>query len=312
MWHKISVAPMMDWTDRHCRYLLRLISKEVLLYTEMVTSRAIIHGDRKHLLGFDASEHPVALQLGGSDAHELALCAKIGEDFGYDEINLNVGCPSDRVQAGAFGLCLMKAPDLVSECIAAMKSAVKIPVTVKTRIGVDDQDDYESLYAFIEKLMAVGLDQVTIHARKGWLKGLSPKENRTIPELNYPMVYRLKQDFPNLFIGINGGINTLAQAHEHLQFVDSVMLGRAAYHDAYVLAAVDQAFYGATYPIKTHQEIVKGFVDYIKAQGLEPKSILRHAIGLYHGTPGARHWRQILSARAVALEDVLAFARDYK
>jgi tRNA-dihydrouridine synthase A len=310
--HKIAVAPMMDWTDRHCRYLLRLISKNVLLYTEMVTSRAIIHGDREHLLGFDAAEHPVALQLGGSDAEELVLCAKIGEDFGYDEINLNVGCPSDRVQAGAFGLCLMKAPDLVSECVAAMKAAVNIPVSVKTRIGVDDQDDYESLYAFITKLIAVGVDQVTIHARKGWLKGLSPKENRTIPELNYPMVYRLKQDFSNLSIGINGGITTLAEACEHLQFVDSVMLGRAAYHDSYVLAAVDQEFYDATYPIKTHQEIVEGFVDYIKAQGLEPKGVLRHAIGLYHGTPGARHWRQMLSAREVVLEDLLAFARDYK
>lgn len=311
--HKISVAPMMDWTDRHCRYLLRLISSKVLLYTEMVTSKAIIHGDRDYLLGFDQSEHPVALQLGGSDPEELKTCAKVGEDFGYDEINLNVGCPSDRVQAGAFGLCLMKSPDLVAESIAAMKQVVTLPVTVKTRIGVDEQDDYESLYAFIKKLVAAGVDQVTIHARKGWLKGLSPKENRTIPELKYDVVYQLKKDFPFLPISINGGIEMLAAIKKHLQYVDGVMLGRAAYHDSYILAAVDQEFYHAVNAPKTRLEIINAYIDYVKSQQQhEPKSLLRHAMGLYHGTSGARRWRQLLSEPQISLVKILDFARAHE
>jgi tRNA-dihydrouridine synthase A len=306
--HKISVAPMMDWTDRHCRYFLRLISQHVLLYTEMITSKAILHGKREQLLAYAPCEHPVALQIGGSDPQELARCAKIVEDFGYDEINLNVGCPSDRVQAGAFGLCLMKSPDLVAESVAAMKSVVKIPVTVKTRIGVDTQDDYASLVAFIEKLIAVDIDQVTLHARKGWLKGLSPKENRILPELKYATVYQIKKDFPHLPLAINGGIETLAAAQEHLQFVDGVMLGRAAYHDAYILAEVDQKFYGARTLIKTRQEVALAYLDYIKTQTqFEPKNLLRHAIGLYHGTPGARRWRQLLSASPFVLTEVLDF-----
>lgn len=310
--HKITIAPMMDWTDRHCRYLLRLISSQALLYTEMITTKAIIHGDRDYLLGFDPIEHPVALQLGGSDPHELALAAKIGEDYGYDEINLNVGCPSDRVQAGAFGLCLMKTPDLVADCIQAMKKSVSIPVTVKTRIGVDEQDDYAALYDFMHKLVHAGVDQITVHARKGWLKGLSPKENRTIPELKYEVVYQLKQDFPKLSIGINGGIETLSAAKEHLKFVDSVMLGRAAYHNSYLLGAVDQEFYDVKAPIKLHQEIALAYIDYVKSHPeIEPKSMLRHAIGLYHGTPGTRLWRQLLSAKDIIFKDLNSFINEH-
>lgn len=298
--HVISVAPMMDWTDRHCRYFLRLISAHVLLYTEMVTTKAIIHGDRERLLGFDVSEHPVALQLGGSDPKELALCARVGEDFGYDEINLNVGCPSDRVQSGAFGLCLMKSPDLVADSVAAMKAVVKIPVTVKTRIGVDDQDDYQSLYDFVAMLVVAGIDQITIHARKGWLKGLSPKENRTVPPLCYDTVYQLKKDFPHLSISINGGINSLLEAKAHLQYVDSVMIGRAAYHDSYILSLVDREFYGVDVLARSRAEIAHTFVEYAKAYPeREARSMLRHMMGLYHGTPGARAWRQILSEREI-------------
>jgi len=310
--HKIAVAPMMDWTDRYCRYFLRKISRHTLLYTEMVTTKAIIHGDREHLLGFDPCEHPLALQLGGSDPHELERCAKIGEEFGYDEINLNVGCPSDRVQAGAFGLCLMKTPKLVAECVAAMKGGVKIPVTVKTRIGYDAVDDYQSLQAFVAQLAEAGVDQLTVHARKGWLKGLSPKENRTIPPLNYELVYQLKQDFPNLPIGINGGIHTAQEITRHLQAVDMVMLGRSAYHDPYLLAALDQDFYHVQGQLPLRGEIVAEILTYLEQHpDLPPRKMFRHMTGLYRGTPQARAWRQLLSTKAVEVAALEAFMEKH-
>ena len=310
--HKISVAPMMDWTDRYCRYFMRQISQYPLLYTEMITTKAILHGDREHLLRFDQCEHPLALQLGGSDAIELRDCAKIGEDFGYDEINLNVGCPSDRVQAGAFGLCLMKTPLLVAECVAAMKKVVAVPVTVKTRIGYDNVDDYTALTAFVRQLVEAGVDGLTVHARKGWLKGLSPKENRSIPPLNYEYVYQLKRDFPMLAIGINGGIHTLDEITRHLAHVDSVMLGRSAYHDPYLLAAIGQRFYEADADVTTRADVIHAIVAYLAQHSALPlKKIFRHMPGLYHGTAGARAWRQMLSSKDLSLVKVLAFIEQY-
>src|SRR5690606_2056302 len=242
--HKIAIAPMMDWTDRHCRFMHRLLTRHALLYTEMVVADAVIHGDQARLLGFDAAEHPVALQLGGSSAEKLAKAARIGESFGYDEINLNVGCPSDRVQSGTFGACLMKTPDLVADCVAAMKAAVSVPVTVKCRIGVDDQDPEEALDTLAGKVFAAGASALWVHARKAWLEGLSPKENRDIPPLDYGRVYRLNAKYPDRFIGINGGIGSLEEAQVHLAHVDGAMLGRAAYHTPGILAGVDTLFYG--------------------------------------------------------------------
>jgi len=299
--HKISVAPMMDYTDRHCRYFLRLISKHTLLYTEMITTGALIHGDRERFLKFHESEHPVAIQLGGSDPKALVQCAKMAEDYGYDEVNLNVGCPSDRVQSGEFGLCLMGKPQLVADCVSSMKAAVKIPVTVKTRIGFDHHDTYEQLHGFMAMLVQSQADQVCIHARKGWLQGLSPKENREIPPLNYPTVYQIKRDFPKLNIGINGGITTLEQAAEHLKYVDSVMIGRAACHNPYLLAKVDQQFHGSQAPIPSRLEIIEMMLPYIESelrQGAKLKHIARHLLELFHGEPNARAWRRHLSENA--------------
>ncbi len=296
---RLSVAPMMDWTDRHCRYFHRLLSPHARLYTEMVTSAALVHGNRMHLLRHSAFEQPVALQLGGSEPAELAQAARFGEDAGYVEINLNVGCPSDRVQSGRFGACLMREPALVADCVAAMRVAVRIPVTVKCRIGVDEQDDYHDLQQFTARLVDAGVEVLTVHARKAWLKGLSPKENREIPPLNYARVYALKQDFPQLCVVINGGITSEAAVIEHLSHVDGVMLGRAAYHDPYVLARVEHALYGE--PLPDRDAVMEQMFPYIEAelaQGTALKHITRHLLGLYQGLPGARGFRRVLSERS--------------
>ncbi len=293
---KLCVAPMMDWTDRHCRFFHRLLSPHARLYTEMVTTGALLHGDRARLLGFDAAEHPLALQLGGHEPADLAAAARIGVDFGYDEINLNVGCPSDRVQSGRFGACLMREPDLVADCVAAMRAAVDVPVTVKCRIGVDDQDDYAGLHRFAEILIGAGLQVLIVHARKAWLHGLSPKENREIPPLNYPRVYQLKHEFPELTIVINGGIVAPDAAKLQLQHVDGVMLGRAAYHDPYVLARIEHALFGT--PLPARDQILAQLAPYIAnqiARGEALHHIARHVLGLYLGEPGARAFRRYLS-----------------
>jgi tRNA-dihydrouridine synthase A len=293
----ISIAPMMDWTDRHDRYFLRLISKNVLLYTEMITTAALMHGDVKKLLQFDTTEHPLALQLGGSDPDELKKCAKLGEEWGYDEINLNVGCPSDRVQSGKFGACLMKEPDRVADCVNAMKQAVKIPVTVKCRIGVDDQDSYEALSQFIQKNHQAGCDIFIIHARKAWLSGLSPKENREIPPLQYNVVHQIKKDFPVLTIIINGGIKTISNIDEQLSHVDGVMIGREAYTNPYFLAEIEKKYFSQT-EISSRHEVIEKLIPYVEKElSLKTKlsSITRHILGLYLGQPGARSWRRHLS-----------------
>ncbi|MHB8446466.1 MAG: tRNA dihydrouridine(20/20a) synthase DusA [Rudaea sp.] len=294
--HLLCVAPMMDWTDTHCRVLHRLLAPHARLYTEMVHAHAVVRGDRARLLGFDASEHPLALQLGGHEPAELAAAARIGVDFGYDEINLNVGCPSDRVQSGRFGACLMREPALVADCVAAMHAAVNVPVTVKCRIGVDDQDDYEDLQRFTETLIGAGLEVLIVHARKAWLHGLSPRENREIPPLNYPRVYRLKQEFSRLTIVINGGIVDADAAKSQLQRVDGVMLGRAAYHDPYVLARIEHEFFGT--PLPARDDILYRLEPYIAAQlrrGEALHHVVRHVLGLYLGEPGARAFRRYLS-----------------
>lgn len=295
---------MMDWTDRHCRFLHRLLSRRALLYTEMVVAEAIIRGDRERLLGFDAAEHPVALQLGGSDPERLAEAARIGEGFGYDEINLNVGCPSDRVQSGTFGACLMKTPDLVADCVAAMKAAVSVPVTVKCRIGVDDQDPEEALDALADRVFAAGADALWVHARKAWLEGLSPKENRDIPPLDYERVHRLKARMPHRFIGINGGLRTLDEAAAHLsRGLDGAMLGRVAYHEPGLLAGVDARFYGEPAVAADWARVIEDMAAHAGrhiAQGGRLAHVTRHMTGLFHGLPGARRWRQILSNEATA------------
>ena len=294
-----SVAPMMDWTDRHCRVFHRLLSRRALLYTEMVTTGAVIHGDRKRLLGFDASEHPVALQLGGSDPADLATSARIGEDFGYDEINLNVGCPSDRVKDGRFGACLMAEPELVAACVAAMKRAVRIPVTVKCRIGIDDQDPELALDTLADAVVDAGADALIVHARKAWLNGLSPKENREIPPLRYDVAAQLKADFPDLELVLNGGIKTLDECRTHLQTFDGVMLGREAYHNPYLLAEVDQQLFGSSAPVVSRAEAMEKLRPYIVAHmesGGAMHHITRHILGLGQGFPGARRFRQLLSA----------------
>jgi tRNA-dihydrouridine synthase A len=296
-----AVAPMMDWTDRHCRVFHRKLTRHALLYTEMVTAQAIRHGDRKRLLGFDGVEQPVALQLGGSDPNLLAEAARIGEDFGYCEINLNVGCPSDRVQEGRFGACLMAEPQLVAECVAAMQAVVKIPVTVKCRIGIDDQDEIESLDRFVESVSATGCTTFIVHARKAWLKGLSPKENREIPPLNYQRVHDLKAKFPHLSIILNGGLATLERAKDEMQNLDGVMLGRAAYHTPWLLADVDRQFFGTSNPTHNRIEAALAMFPYIEqqlAQGLWLSKITRHMLGLFHGQPGGRMWRQIISEQS--------------
>jgi tRNA-dihydrouridine synthase A len=293
---------MMEWTDRHCRFFHRLMTRHALLYTEMLTTGAILHGDRARLLAFDAAEHPVALQLGGHDPKALAECARIGEAFGYDEINLNVGCPSDRVQEGRFGACLMNEPALVAEGVAAMKGAVKIPVTVKCRIGVDDQDPQEALFGFAAAVKAAGTGALIVHARKAWLKGLSPKENREVPPLDYAIVHRLKAAHPDLEIIINGGISTLEQAQEQLAHVDGVMMGRAAYQEPWRLLAVDPMLFGEAAPFATAQEAALALMPYIEgemAKGVRLNSITRHVLGLFRAVPGARAFRRHLATEAV-------------
>jgi tRNA-dihydrouridine synthase A len=285
----LCVAPMMDWTDRHCRFFLRQVNSTARLYTEMVTTGALLHGDVPRHLDFSKEEHPAALQLGGSEPADLAHCAKLGEEHGYDEINLNVGCPSERVQKGAFGACLMAEPELVAECVAEMRAAVRIPVTVKHRTGIDSIETYEFLKGFVEKASKAGCETFIVHARNAILKGLSPKENREVPPLKHGYVYRLKQDFPRLKIVINGGITKKAEIEEHLRHVDGVMLGRAAYHDPWVLA--DEG--------KTREQVVFKMKQYCESfENLSLRSVARHMLGLYHGTPRARLWRRMLSDAA--------------
>ncbi|PDS77934.1 tRNA dihydrouridine(20/20a) synthase DusA [Rhizobium sp. L43] len=296
-----AVAPMIDWTDRHCRYFHRQISRQALLYTEMVVADAIIHGPRDRLLGHDAAEHPLALQLGGSDPKKLAEAVTIAEPYGYDEINLNVGCPSDRVQSGTFGACLMLTPETVAECIAAMKRVATVPVTVKCRIGVDEQEPEQALPELITRVLDAGADAIWIHARKAWLKGLSPKENREIPPLDYEIVYRMKQRWPDVFIGINGGIRTLDEAAAHLEHVDGVMLGRAAYQNAAILADIDQRFFGAPAAEPDWEALCGRMMAYAErhiASGGRLQHVARHMVGLFTGLPGARRYRQILSTDA--------------
>ncbi|GGY14012.1 tRNA-dihydrouridine(20/20a) synthase [Rhodanobacter panaciterrae] len=290
---------MMDWTDRHCRYFHRLLSPRARLYTEMVTSAALVRGKQMRLLEHSQQEHPLVLQLGGSDPQELAQAARFGAEAGYDEINLNVGCPSDRVQSGRFGACLMYEPTLVGDCVKAMRDAVSIPVTVKCRIGVDDQDDYAGLQHFTEIMLDAGVEVLMVHARKAWLKGLSPKENREIPPLDYERVYRLKREFPQLVVVINGGITTVEQVQAHLAQLDGVMLGRAAYHDPYLLAQVETALYGE--PLPQRDDVLRHMQPYVEAElarGTALKHISRHLLGLYQGEPGARAFRRTISEGA--------------
>ncbi len=298
---RFSVAPMLDWTDRHCRYFHRIMSKEALLYTEMVTTGAIIHG-KGDFLAYNEEEHPVALQLGGSNPIDLARCAKLAQERGYDEINLNVGCPSDRVQNGMFGACLMGEAELVAQCVTAMRDVVDIPVTVKTRIGIDDQDSYEFLKDFIHVVSEKGgCDNFTIHARKAWLSGLSPKENREIPPLDYPRVYQLKQDFAHLTMAINGGIKTFEEMEEHLKHMDGVMVGREAYQSPYLMAEVDQRLFGSELPVMKRREVVEAMYPYIEKQlanGSYLGHITRHMLGLFQNMPGARQWRRHISENA--------------
>ena len=297
---KLSVAPMMDWTDRHCRYFHRLLSRETLLYTEMVTAKAVIHGHRERLLGFHSVEHPVALQLGGSDPAELAEATRIAADFGYDEVNLNVGCPSDRVQSGSFGAVLMEQPELVADCVAAMQGFGP-EITVKCRIGVDEQEPRDVLPDFLEKVSAAGVQSFTVHARKAWLQGLSPKQNRDVPPLDYPLVYDMKTAFPALEICINGGIATLDEAVQHLEHVDGVMVGRAAYHDPFgILSEADFRVFGGA-AAQPEGEVIAKMCDYIEAElakGARLNQITRHMLGAFAGRPGARRWRRVLSEGA--------------
>jgi tRNA-dihydrouridine synthase A len=291
----LSIAPMMDRTDRHYRYFMRQITRRTLLYTEMVTSQAIMHGDREHLLGFSEEEKPLSLQVGGDRPADLAECARIAEGMGYDEINLNVGCPSSRVQSGNFGACLMAKPQQVADCVAAMINATKIPVTVKHRIGVDDLDSYEDMVNFVKVVSQAGCERFTVHARKAWLQGLSPKENRDVPPLRYDDVHRLKQDFPDLFIEINGGFKTLTQVEQHLKSVDAVMIGRAAYDNPYLFATVDKEIYTESASFFNRHEIVENMYNYIDkwaAKGLKLNKITRHMLQLFAGKPGSRAWKQ--------------------
>ncbi|MFC4655482.1 tRNA dihydrouridine(20/20a) synthase DusA [Rheinheimera marina] len=295
--HRFSVAPMLDWTDKHCRYFHRLLSQHAVLYTEMVTTGAIIYGQGDYL-GFNEEEHPLVVQLGGSDPADMARCAKLSEQRGYDAININVGCPSDRVQNGMFGACLMAKPQLVADCVKAMSDVVDIPVTVKSRIGIDELDSYQFLVDFIGTISEAGCQQFIVHARKAWLSGLSPKENREIPPLDYPRVYQLKQDFPQLDISINGGVKTVDDCLTHLQHVDGVMVGREVYTNPLLLAEIDHAVYQDSRAIPSPHEVVELMIPYIErqmAQGARFWHIARHMLGLFQGVPGARLWRRHLS-----------------
>lgn len=312
---RISVAPMMDWTDRHCRNFMRLISPGVFLYTEMVTAAAILHGDRRHLLHFFPGEKPLALQLGGSDPAELAQAANIAEQYGYDEINLNIGCPSDRVQSGRFGACLMSDPALVARCVGAMRESVDLPITVKTRIGIDDHDDYEYLARFVSTVAGSGCRVFIVHARKAILEGLSPKENRIVPPLRYDYVYRLKDDHPGLEIVLNGGVMSLDDIDAHLQHVDGVMIGRHAYHDPYWLVEVENRYFrqGSDWVRPTREQILERYLPYVEArlaEGARLKDMARHMLGLYAAQPGARRWRRYLSEHAHLPEAGVEVIRD--
>ena len=292
---------MLDWTDQHERYLLRLISRQALLYTEMVTTGALIYGDKTRYLTFNQEEHPVALQLGGSDPQAMATCATMAEDFGYDEVNINVGCPSDRVQNGAFGACLMASPELVAENVAAMKQAVNIPVTVKNRLAIDDMDEYQTLHRFLTIVSDAGCRTFIVHARKAWLKGLSPKQNRDVPPLNYDLVYQMKQEFPDLEIIVNGGIKTLEQCEQHLQHLDGVMMGREVYHNPFVMSEVDARVYGLPAREINQFEVLDQYMAYMEqqlAQGVYLKQMSRHLLGLFAGQPGAKAWRRYISENA--------------
>ncbi len=298
----VSLAPMLDWTDRHFRYLLRLVSKNMWLYSEMVTTGAILHGNNlERFLGYNSQEQPLSLQLGGSDPADLAQCCRLAEDYGYNEVNLNVGCPSDRVQSGAFGACLMARPELVAECIAAMVDSVNIPVSIKTRIGIDHEDHYDQLQKLVEMVRQTGCQYFTIHARKAWLEGLSPKQNRDVPPLRYDFVYQLKKDFPELHITINGGIKTLDDMQHHLEHVDGVMIGREAYHNTYLMAEVDRLFYGSKQNKLTRKEIISEYTEYVEQEmikGVPLIHLTRHVLGLMHSCKGAKHFRRVLSENA--------------
>lgn len=292
---------MMHCTDRHDRFLLRLISRRALLYTEMLTAAALVKGDPDRLLCFNQCEHPVALQIGGSDPEKMAECARLAESYGYDEVNMNVGCPSERVRSGRFGACLMADPDLVADCVAAMRAAVKLPVTVKTRIGIDQQDSFEQLCAFVERVSAAGCETFIVHARKAWLSGLSPKQNRTLPPLNYAMVYDLKQHFGYLNIVLNGGVRSLDDAARHLQRVDGVMLGREAYANPYILADVDRRFFASESAPLSREQVLQRYIEYCERQlktGCRLNRLSRHVVGLFQGQSGARRWRRYLSQQA--------------
>ena len=298
----VSIAPMMDWTDRHCRYFYRLLSKNTQLYTEMITSKAILRGDKNRLLDFNASEHPLTLQLGGSDPKEMAECAQIAQKWGYDEVNINVGCPSDRVHSGSFGACLMKEPDLVAACVEAMIEKCDIPVTVKSRIGIDDMESYDELSDFVSRINSKGCKHFIIHARKAWLQGLSPKENRTIPPLNYPWVYEVKKDFPQIQITINGGITSCLEIKSHLDYVDGVMLGRAVYNNPFLLSEVDSDIFSEKKNPINREQILKIYMVYMTEQlkiGVPIRSMTRHILGLYHGETNAKLFRRLLSGKVV-------------
>jgi len=314
---RLSVAPMMDWTDRHCRYLHRLLSRHALLYTEMVTTGALVHGDVPRHLRFNAEEHPLALQLGGSEPADLAHCAKLGEQWGYDEINLNCGCPSERVQRGAFGACLMNEPQLVADCVKAMVDASSVSVTVKHRIGIDKIESYEFVRDFVGQVSEAGCGTFIVHARNAWLKGLSPKQNREIPPLRYALVHRLKHDFPALKFSINGGITLNAQVHEHLRLLDGVMVGREAYHNPWWLAEWDAEFFGAAPSERTREEVETLMCDYMVREAAEHgtpwSNIARHMLGLRNGLPGARRWRQVWSdhrMKSKSPHEVMAIAHE--
>jgi tRNA-dihydrouridine synthase A len=317
---RFMIAPMMEWTDRHCRFFHRLLTRRALIYTEMLTTGAVLNGDRARLLGFDSFEHPVALQLGGSEPHALAASARIGEEFGYDEINLNVGCPSERVQEGRFGACLMAEPELVADCVAAMRAAVRVPVTVKCRIGIDEQDPEEALFGFTAAVKAARADALIVHARKAWLKGLSPKENRDVPPLDYALVRRLKAAHPDLAIVLNGGITSIEQARREMVGLDGVMMGRAAYQEPWRLLAVDPEFYGEPAPFACAKEAALALIPYIEREqvkGVRLAAITRHVLGLFRSVPGARAFRRYLAieavkpaARAAVMADALALVLD--